>query len=235
MYAPSSILYLIFLLVVAMLVVVPLAILVTEALYFGLGMPGWAVVAVLLMSVAGSFVNIPLLEVTSREPVLVVRDIVVFGVRWRLPELSWRVEKTTVAINVGGALIPLAVSAYLTARLLSAPTWPARLVGLLFTVAITTVVVNGVSRPIRGLGIAAPALAAPFTAALASLLVAPPTCPASFAYVAGTVGTLVGADLLNLHKVPKIGAGFVSIGGAGTFDGVFLSGIFAVIIASLLA
>ena len=47
------------------------------------------------------------------------------------------------------------------------------------------------------------------------------------AYVAGSMGTLIGADLLNLHRFAEIGAPVVSIGGAGTFDGVFLTGIIA--------
>ena len=52
-------------------------------------------------------------------------------------------------------------------------------------------------------------------------------------YKAGVLGTLIGADLINLRKIPKLGAPVASIGGAGTFDGVFLSGVIAVIIAGL--
>jgi uncharacterized membrane protein len=51
------------------------------------------------------------------------------------------------------------------------------------------------------------------------------------AYVAGTIGTLVGADLLNLRRVQDLGAPVVSIGGAGTFDGIFVTGILAVLLA----
>ena len=53
------------------------------------------------------------------------------------------------------------------------------------------------------------------------------------AYVSGVLGALIGADLLNLPKIPKLGAPVASIGGAGTFDGVFLSGIIAVVLAAL--
>jgi uncharacterized membrane protein len=42
--------------------------------------------------------------------------------------------------------------------------------------------------------------------------------------VAGTMGVLIGADILNLKKAQKYG-GFLSIGGAGVFDGIFLVGI----------
>jgi uncharacterized membrane protein len=51
------------------------------------------------------------------------------------------------------------------------------------------------------------------------------------AFIAGTLGTLIGADLLNLRVVRDLGAPVVSIGGAGTFDGVFMIGILAVLLA----
>jgi uncharacterized membrane protein len=56
---------------------------------------------------------------------------------------------------------------------------------------------------------------------------------APLAYICGSVGTLIGADLLNLHRLPALGAPVASIGGAGTFDGIFLSGILAVLLASV--
>jgi Protein of unknown function (DUF1614) len=77
-------------------------------------------------------------------------------------------------------------------------------------------------------------LARPFL--LAGLVaVAPhPAAVAGLAYAGGTLGTLLGADLVNLPKVRRLGAPVVSIGGAGTFDGVFITGIVAVLLASLL-
>lgn len=53
----------------------------------------------------------------------------------------------------------------------------------------------------------------------------------ALAYVCGVLGTLIGADLTNLGAIKKIGAPVASIGGAGTFDGVFLSGIMAMLLA----
>ena len=50
-------------------------------------------------------------------------------------------------------------------------------------------------------------------------------------YVSGTLGTLIGADLLNLHRMADLGAPMASIGGAGTFDGIFLTGIIAALLA----
>lgn len=51
------------------------------------------------------------------------------------------------------------------------------------------------------------------------------------AYVSGSMGALIGADLLNLGRVAEMGAPVLSIGGAGTFDGVFLTGILAGLLA----
>lgn len=53
----------------------------------------------------------------------------------------------------------------------------------------------------------------------------------ALAYVWGVLGTLIGADLTNLGAVQEIIAPIASIGGAGTFDGVFLSSTIAVLLA----
>jgi uncharacterized membrane protein len=55
--------------------------------------------------------------------------------------------------------------------------------------------------------------------------------PAPRAYIGGSMGALIGADLLNLDKIAGLGAPVASIGGAGTFDGIFLTGILAVLLA----
>jgi uncharacterized membrane protein len=55
--------------------------------------------------------------------------------------------------------------------------------------------------------------------------------PDAVAYVSGVVATLVGADLANLNKLGNLGAPVASVGGAGTFDGIFLTGNVAVLLA----
>ena len=124
-------------------------------------------------------------------------------------------------------MIPTAVSIYLLSRA-SSSTVILSLVGVL-TVALVT---HAVARPVKGVGIATPAFIPPIAAAVAAFILLP-TQPKTIAYVAGTLGTLIGADLLNLRKIPKLGAPVASIGGAGTFDGVFLSGIIAVLLVGL--
>jgi uncharacterized membrane protein len=82
------------------------------------------------------------------------------------------------------------------------------------------------------MGIATPTFIPPIAATVAAFILMP-SQPRTIAYVAGTFGTLIGADLLNLRKIPMLGAPVASISGAGTFDGVFLSGIIGVLLAGL--
>ena len=94
------------------------------------------------------------------------------------------------------------------------------------------VLVHAFARPVRGLGIAVPALVPPLLAAGAGVLVSA-TAPAAVAYIAGTLGTLIGADLLQPPQAPGPRSGGRVDWGAGTFDGVFLSGIIAVLLVGL--
>jgi uncharacterized membrane protein len=86
--------------------------------------------------------------------------------------------------------------------------------------------------PVPGIGIALPVLVPALTTAVVAFLLSREHA-APLAYISGSLGTLIGADLLNLDKLQGLGAPIASIGGAGTFDGVFLTGILAVILASL--
>ncbi|WP_457549779.1 DUF1614 domain-containing protein [Archaeoglobus sp.] len=54
------------------------------------------------------------------------------------------------------------------------------------------------------------------------------------AFSSGVLSALVGADILHLKDIEKIGSGIVSIGGAGTFDGIFLTGVFSVIFSHVI-
>jgi uncharacterized membrane protein len=128
-----------------------------------------------------------------------------------------------VAINVGGALIPALLSIYLFFRL--------RLRGrMIIGTLVVAVVVHQLAQVVPGVGIAVPILLPPVLAAGVALILAYHRAP-PVAYVSGTMGTLIGADLLNLGRVAHMGAPMVSIGGAGTFDAVFLTGILAGLLA----
>ena len=183
---------------------------------------------ILILTFLGSAVDIPIYKVKSLVPIVEVQEVRAFWVTYRIPRRVLRQVSTTIAVNLGGALIPVAVSIYLLA------THPGSL--LLYALAatlVTSVLIHLVARRVPGVGIVTPALLPPLFAATASYILAP-SSPAIVAYVSGTLGTLIGADLTNLRDADHSAATMESIGGAGTFDGVFLTGIVAVILAALI-
>lgn len=97
-------------------------------------------------------------------------------------------------------------------------------------VAIVSFFTHMIARPVPGVGIAMPSLLPPFLAAAVALLLDRQHA-APLAYIAGSLGTLIGADILNLHRLQHLGAPIASIEGAGTSDGIFLTGIIAVLLA----
>jgi len=194
-----------------------------EYAYRRIGIPEGALFALVLGSLIGGTVNIPIARLGG-EAVYGVAEVVVFGVRYRLPVVR-RPMPTILAVNVGGAVIPTAVSALLLIK--DGVWWQAAV-----AVTVVAVIVHLVARPVQGLGIAVPGLLPALLAAGISLLVAPHMA-APVAYISGAVGTLIGADLLNLRRLRFLGAGIASIGGAGTFDGIFLSSVIAVLLVAV--
>jgi uncharacterized membrane protein len=189
--------------------------------HLGLG-PGGALL-VLLGSLLGSYVNLPVAELPARR-VLSDREVVFFGMHYIVPlAVNW--PGTIVAVNVGGCLVPVVLSIYLLTRIAS---WLRAAVAVL----CVTFVCHALAQPVPGIGIAVPIFVPPAAAAFVSLLLAWRDA-APLAYVSGSLGTLIGADLLNLDRVQGLGAPVASIGGAGTFDGIFLSGLIAVLLASI--
>lgn len=178
---------------------------------------------ILVATFVGGYINIPLFKLRAVIPIVREEYIGFFGIVFRVPQFDYEEFTTLVAVNVGGALIPSAVSMYLLWKLPSVV--PYAVVGI-FTVATVT---HLVARPVKGLGIVTPAFIPPLTAAFAAYFL-PSSAPAVIAYASGVLGTLIGADIANLHKIPRLGARIASVGGAGTFDGVFLSGIIAVLL-----
>lgn len=177
---------------------------------------------ILLLSIFGSIINIPIKRVRIHDQVPAFDTITFFGIRYRPPRWLYE-QEMIIAVNVGGAIIPFMLSLYM---LFQSPFF----FRTLLAVAIVTFIVHKIARPIPGIGIATPMLIPPLVAAVVSLFLTPQWSPAT-AYISGTLGTLIGADLLNLKKIQELRAPVVSIGGAGTFDGIFLTGIIAVLLA----
>jgi uncharacterized membrane protein len=195
--------------------------------FSNIGFTPVVILLILVGTLLGSAINIPLFKLKTTVPMIQEAYVSHFGVVYRIPQVEYGQTVTVIAINVGGALIPTAVSIYLLSR-----ATPSMILLSLVGVAAVALVTRVVARPVKGVGIVTPAFIPPIAAAVAALILAPGE-PRTVAYVAGVLGTLIGADLLNLGKIKKLGAPVASIGGAGTFDGVFLSGIIAVILAGL--
>jgi len=182
---------------------------------------------VLASTLLGSAVNVPVSEVRSTEPIVEIQEIRAFWVTYRIPRVGYRQVSTVIAVNLGGAIIPVCVSIYLLA------VHPGSLLYAAAGSLLTAFLVHLMARKVRGVGIVTPALLPPIAAAVIAYLLAPGSS-AIVAYVSGTLGALVGADLTNLRSISKLGAPMASIGGAGTFDGVFLTGVVAVLLVPLL-
>ncbi len=173
------------------------------------------------VSLFGSAVNLPLFSLRAEPPAEPIEPRVYGLLRLRPRPFTGR---TIVAINLGGALVPIAFSIDL---LLHYAIAPLQLVGAL---GVVTAVSYAMSRPVAGLGIAMPVFVAPVAAALAALIFGGEHAP-PLAYVAGVLGVLIGADLLRIGDIRRLGVPMASIGGAGTFDGIFITGIVATLLA----
>ena len=212
------IIYLIFL---SILLIVILQLGVFGIVLAKLGFSPNSAILLLATSLLGSLVNLRLFTINS--------SFEKIPENFRMPHSIFkRIEfdkgKTIVALNVGGALIPIAFSFYLISlHSLS----PLHVVPAISVVALTSYIF---SRPIKGLGIGIPVFIAPLSAALSALILNP-SHSAPLAYICGTLGVLIGADLFRLKDIKKMGMPAASIGGAGTFDGIFFTGIIAVLLA----
>jgi uncharacterized membrane protein len=186
-----------------------------------LGLSPGAAFVLLFACLFGSAVNVPLFHIraesgheTARMP---FRGLLLHHLR------PFR-GRTLIAANVGGGVIPVAFSAYLISH------HPFTLFELVGATALVSLICYVFSRPVPGLGIGMPVLVAPLAAAGVALAT-DPVLSAPLAYICGTLGVLIGADLMRLNDIRKMGTPIAAIGGAGTFDGIFLTGIVAVLLA----
>ncbi|HXS27487.1 MAG TPA: DUF1614 domain-containing protein [Steroidobacteraceae bacterium] len=188
-----------------------------------MGLRPGTMLTILLLALLGSYINIPVAYLPGRE---IQRAAVVsfFGVQYVVPVVHhW--PATVIAVNVGGAIIPALLSIYLIVR--------NGFYGLAaIAILIVALVCHALAEPVPGLGIVEPVFIPPIVTAIVAILLSR-RYAAPLAYVSGSLGTLIGADLLNLGPIQGLGAPVASIGGAGTFDGIFVTGLLAVIYAGI--
>ena len=232
-YMPLSLKFLLLLILLTIFGLGSLFLGVIVSAFMKIGFSAEDALIILFLSLIGSGINIPLATLKSDIPTIRDSYVKVFGVSYRIPTRQMVRNETLLAINVGGAIIPVLISTYLLTK------FPSSLHVAGIGVAVVAIITHSLARPIRGVGIATPALVPPLTSVLAAVLLTSvihiPDCPAEtcrviIAYTGGVLGTLIGADLLNLNKIKNLGAPVASIGGAGTFDGIFLSGFLALLL-----
>ncbi len=197
---------------------------ILEYAYARIGIGRRHMFALLILTLLGSYINIPVAELPGKE-IVSGQQVTFFGMQYVVPYVTeW--PRTIIAVNLGGAIIPTILSIYL---LIKNRLYMRGLVA----VAIVAVVARVMAHPVPGVGIAIPVFIPPLVATAVALLLTRKQAP-PLAYIAGSLGTLIGADLLNLGKIQGLGAPIASIGGAGTFDGIFVAGIASVLLASLM-
>lgn len=196
-----------------------------------LHLPGALATLALVGILVGGFVNIPLYRVNRGGEQPVMRGYMMPGFGWvPLPRTR---EQTIVALNVGGCLIPAGLAIFEASYVMAGEQQARWALGIaaLANIAICFYL----ARPIPGLGIAIPAFVPPAAAVLMSWLLLNgdqfDDVRAPVAFVAGVSGPLIGADLFNLRQFEKLSAGIIAIGGAGTFDGIVISGLAAAFFA----
>ena len=177
----------------------------------------------------GSLVNVPVYRI-DRIDSLPDYTVGAFGLGWFTPQFRAVRQQTIIAVNVGGCVIPTLIA---IRQLLGIVTSDGRTVLMAFLIAATnTFVCYRAARPVAGVGIMMPGFLSPLVSVgLTWLLGVPTELRAPVAFFAGISGPLIGADLLHLRDVTRLPAGVLSIGGAGTFDGIVLSGVLAALLA----
>jgi uncharacterized membrane protein len=168
----------------------------------------------------GSLVNLPLFSMKSEPPRLEDMPSPVRELYSRMPHTG----RTLVLVNVGGCVVPAAFSIYLMAQ------HPLNIFYVALAVSAVALLCFKTTRPLPGIGLGGPMLLAPLMAALVSIALDPADA-APLAFISGTLGVLIGADLLHLRDIRRLGSPSASIGGAGSFDGIFISGLVAVLLA----
>jgi uncharacterized membrane protein len=213
---------LVLLILVSAVLMVMLQIQIVTIAFGKLGLSPHSAMLWLVSSLLGSMINLPITTVDARDPPPDYQPGPLHKFL-RMPTMPFS-GRTVIAVNVGGCVVPVAFSVYLLTQV------PLNLGIVLTATGLVSLVCYFASRPVPGLGIAMPIFIAPVAAALCATLLGGESA-AALAYVCGTLGVLLGADLMRLRAVRFLGAPVASIGGAGTFDGIFVTGLVAVLLA----
>jgi uncharacterized membrane protein len=193
-----------------------------EIAFAKLGLAPEVTLFLLIGALFGSGINLPVYSLHTKE----IGHLVMSPDQKPVWEIFQPVRegKVVIAINVGGCIIPVGLCLYFISLQLIDP------IKLVVAIATITALSFKFSRLIPGMGVGMPIFVAPLASALVALLLDPEHA-AHLAYVSGVLGVLIGADVLRLNSIAALGAPIAAIGGAGTFDGIFMTGMIAALLA----
>lgn len=208
--------------IIALIFLLMVQVQIFEIAFIKLGLEPSTSAIILISSLLGSAINIPLFSLKTHANLHLPQP--------KSPRLLANLVKNSrpgqviVAINLGGCIIPVGLCFYfLSLNLVNLGDIG---IGLL----VITLLSYKLSQAVPGVGIGMPVLIAPLSSTIIALIL-DHAHAAHLAYITGVLGVLVGADILNIHKVKDLNTPLASIGGAGTFDGIFLTGILAALLA----
>lgn len=207
---------------IALFFVALLQIHIFEIAFLKLGLTPEAASFLLLGTLLGSGINLPLYSIHTKE----TGHLVILPDQKPVWEIFQPAKegKVVIAVNVGGCLIPVGLCLYFMSLQLIDP------LKIMAGIIAITALSYKFSRLIPGMGVGMPVFLAPLTSALVALVLDPEHA-AHLAYISGVVGVLIGADVLRLNTIAGLGTPVAAIGGAGTFDGIFMTGIIAALLA----
>lgn len=209
-------------LLISLLLLAMIQINLFEIAFTKLGLTPEATLLIVIGTLIGSGINLPLFKLKTQETGHLVMQPGGKPI-WELFQ-PVREGYTVIAINVGGCLIPVGLCLYFISLQVVAPLY------WLTELAAITALSYKLSKPIPGIGIGMPILIAPVASVMLALML-DPAHAAHLAYIGGVLGVLIGADVLRIKSVAGLGVPVASIGGAGTFDGIFMTGVIAALLA----
>jgi len=225
--------------ILALIVIIGLLVIVVPLLFLGfvgkaftslVGLSWLTATALVILILLCSLVNIPVWKIrreTIRMPHNETPDAFT-------PNEEGGALETTIAVNLGGAIIPFAMACYLLYRASAVMSGNTLHFQVLAATLIVAAMAYVTTRAMVGVGIRAPLFVPGLTALLCGILLSGGfgLSAGVIAFVSGTLGTLLGADIAHLPHVGDLEVPQVSIGGAGTFGAIFIGCILSALIAS---
>jgi uncharacterized membrane protein len=182
-------------------------------------------IAIAFCIILGSLINIPLKRVKTVSKIPIdLRQL--YGLNRFFTRRILQKNEMTIAVNFGGCVVPLALALHQLTHLFTAEI----ILMPILVIIINVIICYRLSEVKAGVGILLPAFVPGIIAALCALILSPEN-PSSVAFCAGILGPLIGADILRLKHIIALGSGSASIGGAGIFDGIVISGFVALLLS----